>query len=281
MGTDTPGKEIENKPSEQPASDAQVKESRLRRYWKSIEPTIRVILFASLLMLFFFAAYRFHNWSTEVNTMKFLQPYLKTDEIIQTRINSLKNDRVMSDEDKISTLKVQYKILTERKKHHRDLAGFFVSNYYASILIVLFASISGGIIIFVIANKGWARTNPYIKAVFFVLSFMAVFFAIFPNVFGQRGNFENNLEAFIRYDNLQLEIFNYMSTSQKNELENNAISLDSMITYVNKRIIELNQIYISNAETRLTKAQEMINTFNGIESTEGAAPSFEELNTDL
>ncbi|MEL6192241.1 MAG: hypothetical protein AAFR66_09330 [Bacteroidota bacterium] len=72
-----------------------------------------------------------------------------------------------------------------------------------------------------------------------------------------------------------------MSTSQKNELENNAISLDSMITYVNKRIIELNQIYISNAETRLTKAQEMINTFNGIESTEGAAPSFEELNTDL
>ncbi len=99
MGTDTPGKEIDNKPSEQAASDDSVKESRLRRYWKSIEPTIRVILFASLLMLFFFAAYRFHNWSTEVNTMKFLQPYLKTDEIIQTRINSLKNDRVMSDED--------------------------------------------------------------------------------------------------------------------------------------------------------------------------------------
>ncbi|MEM6764078.1 MAG: hypothetical protein AAF824_10230 [Bacteroidota bacterium] len=274
-------KENVNKVKEPPSPNAPNKESKLKRYWRSIEPTIRVILFASLLMLFFFAAYRFHNWSTEVNTMKFLQPYLKTDEIIQTRINSLKNDRIMSEEDKISTLKVQYKILTERKKHHRELAGFFVANYYASILIVLFATISGGIIIFVIANKGWARTNPYIKAVFFVLSFMAVFFAIFPNVFGQRGNFENNLEAFLRYDNLQLEIFNYMSTSQKNELENNAISLDSMITYVNRRIIELNQIYISNAETRLTKAQEMINTYNGIEQTNGTAPALEEINPEL
>lgn len=254
--------ETENVNPESNSTPSKPKQGWFRRTWSNIEPTFRVILLISALMVFFFGAYQLHKWRTEVNTMRFLEPYLETDKIISNRINDLNRDRALTEQEKLSTLKVQYKILTERKDHHRELAGFFVSNYYASILIVLFASVGGGIIIFVIASKGWARTHAYIKAVFFVLCFMAVFFAVFPNVFSQRGNFENNLEAFLQYDNLQTEIFNFMTTRQ--EFNRYGSATDSMITYVNKEIIRLNNIHISNGNNRFEQANEMRRKVNSL-----------------
>jgi len=180
--------------------------------------------------------------------------------LISTRLNDIKSMRELNEEEKISTLNTQYKILTERKKHHKELAAYFISNYYASLLVVLFATIGGGIVVFLIATRGWNRTSNYIKVSFLALAFMAAFYAIFPNVFGQKQNFESNLSAFIKYDNLQYEIFNYMAVRHRMDSSRNSMNTDSMITYINNRIIELNNIYISTDNSGLSEINEMYNT---------------------
>ncbi len=251
-----------NKNAEQASPPSPIKEQKkvnfsLEKFWLRIEPTIRVIAFSGALIVFFFGVFQFYNWRTEMTNRRFMEPYLETEQMMSTRINQIRTDRRRTEQEKLATLKTQYKILSERKKHHRDVANYFVSNYYASMLIVLFSSISAGIIVFIIAGKGWNQTHLYVKAVFLVLVFISVFFSVFPGVFGQRGNFEHNLDAFLRYDNLQVEIFNYLTTSNYGDVQGNYMSTDSMIYYINRKINESNRIYISNSPGRIRYSLDM------------------------
>ncbi|RMG23018.1 MAG: hypothetical protein D6730_15385 [Bacteroidetes bacterium] len=227
--------------------------------------TLRLLLVAGSLMLFLFGVYKLHNWRTKQNIEKYLEPYQRTDELISTRLNTLKSERQLTEEEKVATLYLQYKILTDRKTHHKELATYFISNYYASLLVVLFSAIGCGILIFLIATKGWGKTSNYIKVSFLALVFMAAFYAIFPNVFGQKQNFESNLAAFIKYDNLQYEIFNYMTVRDALDSLSVSHSTDSMITYINNRIIELNNMYISTDNEGLKEINEMMDAVEGKE----------------
>lgn len=231
--------------------------SRAKRFWQGVDMTLRLLAVASTLMLFLFGLYQLHNWRTKQNIVKYMEPYEATNELITTRLGEIKQGEI-DESRKIDILNTQYKILTERKKHHKELATYFISNYYASLLVVLFATIGGGIIIFLIATRGWGRTSNYIKVSFLALVFMATFYAVFPNVFGQKQNFESNLSAFIKYDNLQYEIFNYMAVRPGSDSVNGHITTDSMITYINNRIIKLNNMYISTGNTGLSEINEMV-----------------------
>lgn len=252
--------------------------TRAQRFWNGVDATLRLLFIAGVLMLFLFGVYQLHNWRTRQNINKYLEPYERTNELISTRLTSIKTNRVLTEAEKVATLNVQYKILTERKKHHKELAAYFISNYYASLLVVLFATIAGGIVIFLIASRGWSHTSNYIKVSFLALTFMAAFYAVFPNVFGQKNNFESNLAAFIKYDNLQYEIFNYMSVHHKLDTAGQVVTTDSMITYINNRIIELNNMYISTDESGLSEINKMFEAMkakdvSAIPQGAGHAPS--------
>lgn len=242
------------------SSDKQTKRrfsSRLKSFWKSLEPTLRIIIFSGALIFFFFGMYQFYKQRAERTTKRFLEPYEQTESIMETRMNEIKTDEIRTTQEKLMTIKRQFDFLSNRKKHHYEVAIYFMSNYNASVLIVLFSAVSAIIIIFIIASKGWIQTHSYVKAVFLVLVFISIFFSVFPSVFGQRSNFEQNRLAFLRYDNLQVEIFNYLMTNNASTGSVGNNSADSMIVYVNKRINEFNQIYISNAPSPVLLSDDM------------------------
>lgn len=259
MANDTQPSAENKEPKEEPKPTKENGFSKAKKFWQGVDMTLRLLAVASTLMLFLFGLYQLHNWRTTQNIQKYLAPYEVTNTLISTRLGEIKQGEI-DESRKIDILNTQYKILTERKKHHKELATYFISNYYASLLVVLFATIGGGIVIFLIATRGWGRTSNYIKVTFLALVFMATFYAVFPNVFGQKQNFESNLSAFIKYDNLQYEIFNYMAVRPQSDTVQNFVATDSMITYINNRIIELNNMYISTGNTGLGEINEMVKT---------------------
>ena len=174
----------------------------------------------------------------------FLTPYQSaTDSSIEKLI--VKKDSVEGiPQIKYEVFKTQFNFIKKRKEHFREVATFFSGNYYSAIFIIMISGIFLSILIFLIGFSGWSNTNGYVKTLFFVFVFESAFWGLFPNVFDQKNNFEKNVAKYVIYDNIQLKIFNLLSTGGRNDGKNQ-LNADSMITVINKDIIDNNNILIT------------------------------------
>lgn len=239
--------------------------SRFKSFLDGLDTTIRYMLVALLLMAISFGIFSLNKLRVKSVYNKYLAPYEVTNEKMKARIDGISPGLELTQEDKFKALSVQYRLISERKNHHRDVAADFISAYNASLLVVLFSAIGAGIVVFLIATKGWSNSSDYIKIAFLTLVYLVVFYSLYPGLYGQKVNSENNLAAFIRYDNLQVEIFNYINTTSTlgvNQQLN--VSIDAMISYVNLRIIELNKMYLSTGPTGIPqKLNQNLDNMNG------------------
>jgi len=174
----------------------------------------------------------------------FLNPYQSaTDSSIEKLI--IKKDSMDGiPQIKYEVFKTQFNFIKKRKEHFREVATFFSGNYYSAIFIIMISGIFLSILIFLIGFSGWSNTNGYVKTLFFVFVFESAFWGLFPNVFDQKNNFEKNVAKYVIYDNIQLKIFNLLSTGGRNDGKNQ-LNADSMITVINKDIIDNNNILIT------------------------------------
>lgn len=55
----------------------------------------------------------------------------------------------------IAFLKMQYKAINIAKDNHKEIGRIYYANYYTFTVILALAIILGGIMLIIIANKGW------------------------------------------------------------------------------------------------------------------------------
>ncbi len=149
--------------------------------------------------------------------------------------------------------KAQQKILNLRKQHYLHLGIIFFRNYYGILILLMFFSCIGGIVLFVIANQGWLKASPSLRAFFLALALLIAFCGLFPAVFKQEDNFNENMKNYMSYTKAQLNIIDQLSKlsnpyfAVKRDTINNIYITDS-ISYFNKvdSIITINDIAINN-----------------------------------
>lgn len=69
----------------------------------------------------------------------------------------------------------------------------------------------GGVVLFMIANQGWAQTGPVLKAFFLAVALLIAFLGLFPPVFQQKENFDANMKQYMAYTKAELGIVDQLS----------------------------------------------------------------------
>jgi len=206
-----------------------------------------------------------------------MEPYAKSQQLIDRFIDSLKKPAKL-EQKYFEVFKSQQKILSLRKDHYLELGILFFKNYYGVLILLMVYSCIGGVILFLIANSGWAGAGPGLKSLFLAVSLLIAFFAMFPTVFKQKENFDENLKQYMSYTKAELNIIDQLSKLDNpfyatiNSIDENNKkvkvvfdsglyyrSVDSIITLNNNVINNLTN-YILNIDGKEVKVQR---TFTG------------------
>lgn len=183
---------------------------------------------------------------------KVMKPYVNSQILINSYMDSLhKPDRL---EKKYFILfKTQQKILSLRKQHYLKLGIMFFRNYYGIIILLMFFSCIGGVVLFVIANQGWLKASVSLKSFFLALALLIAFCGLFPTVFNQEANFNENMKNYMAYTKAELNIMDQLS-----KLDNpyfalkrdtiNKVNIPDSMAYFNKidSMISFNNNVINN-----------------------------------
>lgn len=194
-------------------------------YKKELYFHIAIVLL--MISVVFVAAYCLRE-KTECNAISFLKPRSDNAAIIKRAINtgSIKEKR---DLDLLQNLS----LMIENRKEEKKLIFITMYKYYfASTTILLCLSTISVIVVYLVLQTGIKEANPYLKTVFFSLAALTSFYALSPKIYKQESNINKNLNAYLAYDNLQQDIYNYAMT-------NDAIKID---TFHKAMIKSMNQI---------------------------------------
>lgn len=142
---------------------------------------------------------------------KAMKPFRDSQVLIDRYMDSLqKPDRL--DEKYFTLFKTQQKILNLRKEHYLRLGLMFFRNYYGILILLMFFSCIGGVVLFIIiANQGWLKASPSLKSFFLALALLIAFCGLFPTVFKQEDNFNENIKNYMSYTKAELNIIDQLS----------------------------------------------------------------------
>jgi hypothetical protein len=146
---------------------------------------------------------------------------------------------------KIAFLKMQYKSISHAKEHHKEIGRIYYANYYTFTIILTLATILGGIVLIIIANKGWQAADTLAKISFFTFFAVSTFFGIMINTLGQKENSESNFKQYLFYDKVQNNILTFVNTSEKYDSAKSKNLVDSFIVAINNDLRNNNQFFIS------------------------------------
>jgi hypothetical protein len=107
--------------------------------------------------------------------------------------------------------------IIENKIEEKRLSFFELYKYHfaASTMLLILSSISV-VIIFIVAQIGLNNAQPFLKTFFYVIATLTSFYALSPVVYKQESNITKNLVCYLKYENLQEEIYNYALTNHGN-----------------------------------------------------------------
>ncbi|MFD2938237.1 hypothetical protein [Spirosoma flavum] len=126
----------------------------------------------------------------------------------------------------------QYKSAKLLKNYYYELAVIYNNNYYKfSACFVVFSALLA-VIVFLIAQKGWATSDAIIKVLFLLVSTTASFYYVMPLVFNNKENLQKNIDKIKIFQGLQSDILTFSSSIDKASQK----KIDSMIVNINSRI---------------------------------------------
>lgn len=137
-----------------------------------------------------------------------------------------------------------YNYLYTHKEKHKAAFLYFYPYYFASSVLLIILSSLSVVVIFLVAQKGLSKASPYMRTIFFTLAALTSFYALSPVVFKQESNIANNLEKYIRYDNLQGEVYNYAITGPILTANNDSLTLPQFHSLMIKNMAEINSITV-------------------------------------
>lgn len=220
--------------------------------WFSAQHTYtKTLLVAFATLLPFILCFMVVNMNMKSQASDLMAPYLKADELISKRIAAVKRPVLFSEAD-FSTLSLQYNIMNARKKHYLDLAVVFFKNYYGVTVILMLLSCIGGIVLFIIINKGWSETGTVLRTIFTMLLVTASFFGFFPAVFKQEDNFNANMKYYLEYTKGELKVLEsitQLETAAVTSVTDSAGLLKKQYFQLKDSLIDDNYKLINNLTT--------------------------------
>jgi ABC-type multidrug transport system fused ATPase/permease subunit len=136
-----------------------------------------------------------------------------------------------------------------RAQHHLNVAVYFFSNYYMSLLVTFVSGAVAAVALFFIVKKGWQAVNPYVVTVFITMSTVATAYGAFPGVFRQHENVAENKTLYLRYVALQNEILSYSATRKNSAGELKTAS--QFIIYLDQEFNRVNNLAIGFDATKI------------------------------
>lgn len=136
-----------------------------------------------------------------------------------------------------------------RAQHHLNVAVYFLSNYYMSLLIRFVSGAVAAVALFFIVKKGWQAVNPYVVTIFITMSAVATAYGAFPGVFHQQENVTENKTLYLRYVALQNEILSYSATRKNSVGEPKTAS--EFIIYLDQEFNRVNNVAIGFDSTKI------------------------------
>ncbi len=147
-----------------------------------------------------------------------MTPYNNSNMLVSENIIS-STIPVLGDTAYSKIFRLQDNIITLRRDHHYQLAMTFFKNYYGVTICLMLISCVGGLLLFVLINKGWAGSSYTIKVLFMALASAAIFLSLFSGVFDQQKNFEDNMLRYMNYTKTEMLIAQQISQLSKKEFE--------------------------------------------------------------
>jgi len=227
--------------------------SPINWYRNQTDPTKAVSIFSSTVL---FALLLFLLLSSQMGCLgdNAMEPYKESQVLINNYIDSLEKPANMQGKY-FDVFRTQHKILSTRKKHYLHLGVIFFSNYYGVIILLILFSCVGGVVLFLVANQGWANASITLKALFLAIALIVAFCGFFPTVFKQQENFDENLKSYMSYTKAEVNIINqlcklnspYFAAALDTNQRPAAWVIDSSVYYRQlDSMITLNETVINN-----------------------------------
>jgi hypothetical protein len=138
----------------------------------------------------------------------------------------------------------QAKIIQNHKTLHKKTFLTLYKFHFASVSLLLIFSVITSVLAFTIAQKGWTNSIIEVQASFLTCVALTSFYGLSPIVFKQDISIKKNIASFIRFDNLQKEIYNYSRTNPCQTTNGEVLNFNTFFSLMTKRIQELNNIYL-------------------------------------
>lgn len=170
---------------------------------KAVIVFVSTVLFAAI--IFLFSSLQMNNEAESA-----MRPYLESQAYIQTYLDSLQKPAYLPGKY-FDLFKAQQKIMSMRKSHHLDLSKVFFRNYYGVLIVTMLFSCIGGIVLFLLVNKGWNGSTVVLKTLFLAIAMILIFCGFFPLVFKQQENFNENIKYYMNYTKAELNVIDQLS----------------------------------------------------------------------
>src|SRR5258706_1038162 len=182
----------------------------LRQTFHLQSDRMKAIIVFAFTIAFGGMVFLFASWQMNGKANKSMQPYIKSQEFINQYIDSLKKPDHLS-EKYFNVFKAQQKILSMRKEHYLGLSRLFFRNYYAVLIVLMLYSVVGGVVIFLLVNKGWKDSSIILKTLFLAIVMVVTFCGFFPSVFKQQWNSDENIKYYMNYTRAEIDIMDQLS----------------------------------------------------------------------
>lgn len=185
-------------------------------WYKSRTPAIKAVITVCLTYLLHIAIYQTARWVMAERASAAMTPYNDSNTEIGKFIKTT-GIPVLGNETYSKAFRLQEEIISQRRTHHYGVAMMFLKNYYAINFCLILISCMGGLLLFVLINKGWSDSSFTLKVIFLSLASLAILLTLFTNVFSHQKNFENNMVRYMDYTKAELKMAQQVSELSKRD----------------------------------------------------------------
>ena len=169
----------------------------------------------------------------------------------QTNIDSLSAALLPSERKKVGSLN---QIINEHKVHHKTAFLMMYRFHYANITFLAFFSILTAAMVFLIGQEGWKNSKELTKRLFIVFAAYTAFYGVSINIYQQKENIQNNLNAYLNYDNLQKEVYTFC-LAEPYVTDTVTIEFNDFFITASLELQKLNKVYMQFDETAISSAK--------------------------
>ncbi len=172
---------------------------------------------------------------------KFIKPLEINDEYMKKKLSGNR----FTNKPYKKQIEHKFDIAQEHKNHHKIVAKEMYRFRLATVAIVMNFSIISVILVFFIGQKGWANTDPRLKAAFITVAAITAGYGYSSSTFGQAYAVEHNIKGYLCYDNIQLQAFDLYfqpPTVDDTVIVNALKNLDTQIAKCNEFHLMLQEV---------------------------------------